>query len=143
MYLSNRQLFILSYLLNHPQGLSAEHLASEAGISVRTLQNEIQSINQALDNRATIVPAGKRGYAVGGVENIQTHTHCMTRLRLVLADKSKVDEAALKAIEGVPGVVEKGGQYQIIIGPSVEQLYNEMLPLMPAPPLPSPWCLAL
>lgn len=67
MYLSNRQLFILSYLLNHPQGLSAEHLASEAGISVRTLQNEIQSINQSLDNGATIVPAGKRGYAVGGV----------------------------------------------------------------------------
>ena len=37
MDLSNRQLFILSYLLNHPQGLSAEHLASQAGISVRTL----------------------------------------------------------------------------------------------------------
>ena len=69
---------------------------------------------------------------VGGAENIQTHTHCMTRLRLVLVDKTKVDEAALKAIEGVQGVVDKGGQYQIIIGPSVEQLYNEMLPLMPA-----------
>lgn len=69
---------------------------------------------------------------VGGAENIQTHTHCMTRLRLVLVDKSKVDEAALKAIEGVQGVVDKGGQFQIIIGPSVEQLYNEMLPLMPA-----------
>lgn len=69
---------------------------------------------------------------VGGAENIQTHTHCMTRLRLVLADKSKVDEAALKAIPGVQGVVDKAGQYQIVIGPSVEQLYNEMLPLMPA-----------
>ena len=69
---------------------------------------------------------------VGGAENIQTHTHCMTRLRLVLVDKTKVDEAALKAIEGVQGVVDKGGQFQIIIGPSVEQLYNEMLPLMPA-----------
>lgn len=70
--------------------------------------------------------------AVGGAENIQTHTHCMTRLRLVLADKSKVDEAALKAVPGVQGVVDKAGQYQIVIGPSVEQLYNEMLPLMPA-----------
>lgn len=70
--------------------------------------------------------------AVGGPDNIQTHTHCMTRLRLVLVDKSKVNEAELKAISGVQGVIDKGGMYQIVIGPSVEQLYNEMLPLMPA-----------
>lgn len=69
---------------------------------------------------------------VGGAENIQTHTHCMTRLRFVLVDKSKVDEAALKAIPGVQGVVDMGGMYQIVIGTSVEQLYNEMLPMMPA-----------
>lgn len=69
---------------------------------------------------------------VGGAENIQTHTHCMTRLRLALVDKSKADVEGLKAIPGVQGVVDKGGQYQIVIGPSVEQLYNEMLPLMPA-----------
>jgi PTS system beta-glucosides-specific IIC component len=56
----------------------------------------------------------------------------MTRLRLVLADRSKVDEAALKAVPGVKGVVDQAGQYQIVIGPSVEQLYNEMLPMMPA-----------
>jgi PTS system beta-glucosides-specific IIC component len=43
-----------------------------------------------------------------------------------------VDEAALKAVPGVKGVVDQAGQYQIVIGPSVEQLYNEMLPLMPA-----------
>ena len=69
---------------------------------------------------------------VGGAENIQTHTHCMTRLRLVLADKSKADQEALKAIPGVQGVVDKGGMLQIIIGTSVELLYNEMLPMMPA-----------
>ncbi|MBR4291807.1 MAG: PTS transporter subunit EIIC [Oscillospiraceae bacterium] len=69
---------------------------------------------------------------VGGAENIQTHTHCMTRLRLVLVDKSKADLDALKAIPGVQGVVDKGGMFQIIIGTSVEQLYNEMLPMMPA-----------
>ena len=61
---------------------------------------------------------------VGGAENIQTHTHCMTRLRLVLADKSKADVAALKAIPGVQGVVDKGGQLQIIIGTSVELLFQ-------------------
>ncbi len=69
--------------------------------------------------------------AVGGAENIKTHTHCMTRLRLVLADKKKANEEELKAIEGVKGVIDQAGQYQIVIGPSVEQLYNEMLPLLP------------
>ncbi len=68
---------------------------------------------------------------VGGNENIETHTHCMTRLRLVLKDESKVKEAELKALDGVQGVVNKGGQYQIIIGPDVEQLYLELAPLCP------------
>ena len=67
---------------------------------------------------------------VGGAENIETHTHCMTRLRLVLRDHSKVKEEELKALDGIQGVVDKGGQYQIIIGPAVEQLYNEMAPLL-------------
>lgn len=39
MDLTNRQLFILSYLLNHPQGISGEHPASQVGVSVRTLQH--------------------------------------------------------------------------------------------------------
>ncbi|MBP3239714.1 MAG: PTS transporter subunit EIIC [Oribacterium sp.] len=70
--------------------------------------------------------------AVGGAENIKTHTHCMTRLRLVLQDKKKANEEELKAIDGVKGIVDKAGQYQIVIGPSVEQLYNEMVPLLPS-----------
>ena len=68
---------------------------------------------------------------VGGAANIEAHTHCMTRLRFVLKDPSKAKEEALKALNGVQGVVSKGGQCQIIIGPSVEQLYNEIAPLLP------------
>ena len=68
---------------------------------------------------------------VGGKENISAHTHCMTRLRLVLKDNSKADEEALKKVDGIQGVVNKGGQYQIVIGPDVEQLYSELAPLVP------------
>ena len=68
---------------------------------------------------------------VGGKENITTHTHCMTRLRLGLADKSKAKEEELKKLEGIQGVVYKGGQYQIVIGPDVDQLYNELAVLVP------------
>ena len=69
---------------------------------------------------------------VGGKENINAHTHCMTRLRLTLNDKAKAKEEELKKLEGIQGVVYKGGQYQIVIGPDVEQLYNELAPLVPA-----------
>lgn len=69
---------------------------------------------------------------VGGAENIETHTHCMTRLRLVVKDQAKIQTEDLKALNGVQGVVFKAGQCQIIIGPSVEQLYTEMLSLLPA-----------
>lgn len=69
MQLTNRQLFILAYLLNHPQRISGEHLASQAGISVRTLQNEIQDINRQLEDGITIDASGKRGYLVCGATN--------------------------------------------------------------------------
>ena len=69
---------------------------------------------------------------VGGKENINAHTHCMTCLRLTLNDKAKAKEEELKKLEGIQGVVYKGGQYQIVIGPDVEQLYNELAPLVPA-----------
>ncbi|MBR5341657.1 MAG: PTS transporter subunit EIIC [Erysipelotrichaceae bacterium] len=69
---------------------------------------------------------------VGGKDNISAHTHCMTRLRLVLKDNSKINEEELKKVPGIQGVVNKGGQYQIVIGPDVEQLHNELAPLVPA-----------
>ncbi len=68
---------------------------------------------------------------LGGKENINTHTHCMTRLRFVLNDDTKADEEALKGLKGVKGIVKQGGMFQVIIGVEVEQLYNEILPLLP------------
>lgn len=61
---------------------------------------------------------------IGGKENISNATHCMTRLRLTLKDKSKVNEEKLKAIDEVMGVVNKGTQTQIVIGPQVATVYK-------------------
>lgn len=66
MELSNRQLFILSYLLNHPQGIGGEHLASQVGVSVRTLQNEVREINNLLPDGTYIESLGKKGYCAMG-----------------------------------------------------------------------------
>lgn len=67
---------------------------------------------------------------VGGKENITTHTHCMTRLRFGLKDESKANEEALKSLKGVQGIVKKGGMFQVVIGPNVEELYKEIAPLL-------------
>lgn len=66
---------------------------------------------------------------IGGVDNIESVTHCMTRLRFVLKDQSKADAAAVKAIDGVMGIVEQGGQFQVIIGNNVGKAYQEVMKL--------------
>lgn len=60
---------------------------------------------------------------VGGAGNVSKLQHCSTRLRFALADDSKADEAALKAIPGVIGVV-KGPQTQIIVGSKVAEVFD-------------------
>ena len=63
--------------------------------------------------------------AVGGAGNIATATHCMTRLRLVLNDEKKADDAKVNKIKGVKSVIKQGGQYQIVIGNEVSNLFKE------------------
>lgn len=63
--------------------------------------------------------------AVGGEKNIASATHCMTRLRLVLNDESKADDARVNKIKGVKSVIKQGGQYQVVIGNEVSSLFKE------------------
>ncbi|GGX63510.1 PTS transporter subunit EIIC [Streptomyces minutiscleroticus] len=56
---------------------------------------------------------------VGGPSNVTSTAHCMTRLRLGLADRGLVDDDGLKALPAVLGVVEDGDTYQIVLGPGV------------------------
>lgn len=66
--------------------------------------------------------------AVGGTDNITKVTHCVTRCRLVLKDPQVGHDAIDKvtAIPGVLQVVEAGGQYQVVIGPDVTKVYDEV-----------------
>lgn len=64
---------------------------------------------------------------LGGKENITTLAHCATRLRLTLADESKINKDAIENIEGVKGQFSTAGQYQIIFGSgTVNEVYAEM-----------------
>lgn len=63
---------------------------------------------------------------VGGKDNVISLVHCMTRLRFVLKDESIVDDEAVKKTKGVMGVMKKAGQYQIIIGNDVANVFAEL-----------------
>lgn len=63
---------------------------------------------------------------VGGEKNVASVTNCMTRLRFNLNDVSKADTATIKKLEGVQGVVNKNGQFQIIIGTNVSKVCDEI-----------------
>ncbi|WP_310597366.1 PTS cellobiose/arbutin/salicin transporter subunit IIBC [Aeromonas aquatica] len=75
--------------------------------------------------------AGKVITALGGTGNIVAVTHCMTRLRFVLKDSSRLDNPALKATTGVLGVVNNDNQCQVIIGNMVSHAYREVLARLP------------
>ena len=62
---------------------------------------------------------------VGGKENIQAVSHCMTRMRFVLIDPKKADEKTIEELPSVKGTFTQAGQYQVIIGNDVSVFYNE------------------
>ncbi|WP_270832911.1 PTS transporter subunit EIIC [Faecalibacillus intestinalis] len=68
---------------------------------------------------------------VGGKDNIKSVTHCMTRLRFILNNVEKAQQDELKAMDEIMGVVYKGGQYQLIIGPTVTDVYDEVVSIIP------------
>ncbi|GFZ32111.1 PTS beta-glucoside transporter subunit EIIBCA [Clostridium zeae] len=61
---------------------------------------------------------------VGGEENVLSLVHCATRLRFKLKDKSKANKVKLERLEGVITVVESAGQYQVVVGNSVKDVYE-------------------
>ncbi|MBE6867623.1 MAG: PTS beta-glucoside transporter subunit IIBCA [Ruminococcus albus] len=68
--------------------------------------------------------------AIGGKENLASAAHCATRLRLVIADNSKVKKSDLENFDGVKGVFEASGQLQIILGTGVvNKVYAEFIQL--------------
>ncbi|KJD58131.1 PTS system trehalose-specific EIIBC component [Bacillus velezensis] len=66
--------------------------------------------------------------AVGGIENIEAATHCVTRLRFALIDETKVNQKMLDAIDIVKGSFAVNGQFQVVIGQgTVNKVYTELV----------------
>lgn len=66
-------------------------------------------------------------HLVGGRENIAAVSHCMTRMRFVLANPEKADVKAIEALQSVKGSFTQSGQFQVIIGNTVADFYDEFV----------------
>lgn len=77
-------------------------------------------MNRSVDSRKIVD-------LVGGMGNVKSVTHCATRLRFVLKDESGVSDADIESVAGVMKVVRSGGQVQIVIGPEVEFVYQDVI----------------
>jgi PTS system beta-glucosides-specific IIC component len=81
-------------------------------------------------------PAGLEGYDalawdilkhVGGKGNVRSVTHCITRVRFYLKDQAQAEDDVVADLDGVIDVVKAGGQYQVVIGPAVEDVYDAIV----------------
>ena len=68
---------------------------------------------------------------VGGEDNILRVSHCMTRLRFKLKDEAIAKTEEIKDLEDISAVVQKGGQYQVVIGPKVSSVFDELVKMYP------------
>lgn len=67
---------------------------------------------------------------VGGSGNVKGLTHCFTRLRFQLKDSKKANKETIEHLEGVISVVESGGQFQVVLGTKVNQVYDAIIPMI-------------
>ena len=66
-------------------------------------------------------------HLVGGKENIAAVSHCMTRMRFALADPTKANVKAIEGMKAVKGCFTQSGQFQVIIGNTVADFYNDFV----------------
>lgn len=67
---------------------------------------------------------------IGGRENVVSLTHCITRLRFKLRDEGKAADDVIKRMDGVVTVMKSGGQYQVVIGNHVPEVYADVMVLL-------------
>jgi PTS system beta-glucosides-specific IIC component len=81
-------------------------------------------------------PSGATGFdalaydiveGIGGKDNIRNVVHCITRVRFTLKDTEAANDDLVKNLDGVIDVIKAGGQYQVVIGPAVEDVYDAVV----------------
>lgn len=97
---------------------------------------EVAQVEPMAPGEATARPSGKVNYDqlgkdivknVGGVSNVENVIHCITRVRFYLKDDNKANDDVIKNMNGVLDVAKAGGQYQVVIGPAVNDVFDAVV----------------
>ncbi|EHM95738.1 hypothetical protein HMPREF0975_00189 [Actinomyces sp. oral taxon 849 str. F0330] len=139
---------VLTNTITHLAGLSVTTGKTEAGaaIATATLKGEDKASTGAAGTGAEVGGAdgertdGLTGFdataadiiaGIGGPDNVRSVLHCITRVRFYLKDESLADDEAVADLDGVIDVAKAGGQYQVVIGPDVVDVYDAVVAQLP------------
>ena len=139
---------VLTNTITHLAGLSVTTGKTEAGaaIATATLKGEDEASTGAAGTGAEVGGAdgertdGLTGFdataadiiaGIGGPDNVRSVLHCITRVRFYLKDESLADDEAVADLDGVIDVAKAGGQYQVVIGPDVVDVYDAVVAQLP------------
>ena len=142
---------VLTNTMTHLADLTVTTGRTEAGTAIATLKVEGDAVASAdaasteVDAGATDATDGARtdgldGFdataadiitGIGGSDNVRSVLHCITRVRFYLKDESLADDEAVADLDGVIDVVKSGGQYQVVIGPDVVDVYDAVVAQLP------------
>jgi len=139
---------VLTNTITHLAGLSVTTGKTEAGAAIATaaLKGEDEASTGAAGTGAEVGGAdgertdGLTGFdataadiiaGIGGPDNVRSVLHCITRVRFYLKDESLADDEAVADLDGVIDVAKAGGQYQVVIGPDVVDVYDAVVAQLP------------
>lgn len=140
---------VLTNTPTHLESLSVTTGAAEAGSPIATAELKGEGAEgaaaPAAGASAQVDSSGERsdgltGFdataadiiaGIGGADNVRSVIHCITRVRFYLKDQSIADDAAVTDLDGVIDVVKSGGQYQVVIGPEVVDVYEAVVAQLP------------
>lgn len=113
----------------------AQAVTSTTAASDVELESEFESESES-KSKSKSKPNSTSKYAhlataivtnVGGPGNINSVIHCITRLRFYLKDEHRAQDAVIANLDGVIDVAKAGGQYQVVIGPAVNEVYDAVM----------------
>ena len=141
---------VLTNTITHLADLNVTTGRTDAGAVVATASLKVEGDAAAsADAASTEVDAGATDEArtdgldgfdataadiitgIGGSDNVRSVLHCITRVRFYLKDESLADDEAVADLDGVIDVVKSGGQYQVVIGPDVVDVYDAVVAQLP------------
>ena len=99
---------------------------AEAGGSGSDVDGELTDGLTGFDATAADIITG-----IGGPDNVRSVLHCITRVRFYLKDESLADDETVADLDGVIDVAKAGGQYQVVIGPDVVDVYDAVVSRLP------------